>query len=291
MVGEESKVALEWLYFEDWTLGGVGRVRHVRNGGEQKVLTPAEVSFVDGYDSETRTVFEFHSCYYHGCPTCFKKQDPRRNCHLDRTVQEVYEATQRKMEMLRRAGYTVIEKWEYELAEDKKTDQPLQEFLKTVDMVEPLNPRDAFFGGRTGATTLYAKAEEGEEIKYADVTSLYPCVNKYKEYPVGFPLIYTNSSDQNIHHYFGVALVGILALERLYHPVLTVRAGNKLTFPLCGACVEEEQKTHWLERTNLCDHTDAERMLRGTWFTEELKKAAELGYRMIKIHEVWHFKE
>jgi len=112
--------------------------------------------------------------------------------------------------------------------------------LKTLDTVELLNPRDAFFGGRTGATTLYAKAEEGEEIKYADVTSLYPWFNKYKEYPVRFLLIYTNPSDQNIHHYFGVALVNILALGRLYHPVLPVRAGNKLTFPLCGACVEEE---------------------------------------------------
>ena len=103
-----------------------------------------------------------------------------------------------------------------------------------------LNPRDAFFGGRTGATTLYAKAEEGEEIKYADVMSLYPWFNKYKEYAVRFLLICTNPSDQNIHHYFGVALVNILAVEQLYHPVLPVRAGNKLTFPLCSACVEEE---------------------------------------------------
>lgn len=36
-----SKVALEWLYFEDWKLGGAGRVKHVRNGGEVKVLTLA----------------------------------------------------------------------------------------------------------------------------------------------------------------------------------------------------------------------------------------------------------
>ena len=32
-------------------------------------------------------------------------------------------------------------------------------------------------------------------------------------------------------------------------------------------------------------------MLRGTWCTEEPKKAVELGYKIIKIHDVWHFRD
>ena len=36
---------------------------------------------------------------------------------------------------------------------------------------EPLNPRDAFFGGRTEAVRLYVK---DEELHYYDFTSLYP---------------------------------------------------------------------------------------------------------------------
>lgn len=95
-----SKVALEWLYFEDWKLGGAGRVKHVRNGGEVKVLTPAAEYFVDGFDGETNTVYEFHRCYYHGCKRYFKKRDLTRNCHLDHTGEEVYEPTQRKTEIL-----------------------------------------------------------------------------------------------------------------------------------------------------------------------------------------------
>ena len=31
--------------------------------------------------------------------------------------------------------------------------------------------------------------------------------------------------------------------------------------------------------------------MRGTWCTPELQKAVEVGYRIIKIHEVWHFPE
>ena len=189
----QSKIALEWLYYQDHLLGGMGRVRHVRNGGEVQVGTPGEMVYVDGYDENTHTIFEFYGCYYHGCPRCFKRQrDVRRNCHADRTVNEVYEATERKAAMLRLCGYHVVEKWECEFQEEKKTDPALKAFLDDLDMVPPLDPRDAFYGGRTGAVSLYAKAEEGESIKYCDVTSLYPWVNKYKEYPVRFPLIYTN---------------------------------------------------------------------------------------------------
>ena len=270
----------------------MGRVRHVRNGGEVQVGTPGEMVYVDGYDETTHTIFEFYGCYYHGCPRCFKRQrDVTRNCHADRTVNEVYEATERKAAMLRLSGYHVVEKWECEFQEAKKTDPALKAFLDDLDMVPPLDPRDAFYGGRVGAVSLYAKAEEGESIKYCDVTSLYPWVNKYKEYLVRFPLIYTNPSDQEIDHYFGLAQVDILAPQHLFHPVLPVRAGGKLTFPLCSACVREEQQKPWLERTSLCPHTDQERMLRGTWATPELQKAVELGYRIVKIHEVWHFQE
>ena len=130
-----------------------------------------------------------------------------RTVHPDRTIEEAYEATCLKTAILRDAGYTVIEKWGCEFAQDQKTDSELQSFLKTFEMVPPLEPRDAFFGGRTGATTLYAKAADDEEISYQDFTSLYPWVNKYGTYPVRFPEIILNPANQNIHDYFGIAQV------------------------------------------------------------------------------------
>ena len=215
----------------------------------------------------------------------------KNNCHLDRTIQEVYDATLKKGAMLRQAGYTLVEKWECEFKKDKATDANLQAFLQDLELVPPLNPQDAFYGGRTGAVTNHCQVQEPDLIKYADATSLHAWVNKYKEYPIRFPLIYTNPNDQNIDHYFGVALVDILPPERLLHPVLPHRAGGKLTFPLCAACVKEEQTKPWLERTNVCAHTDEERTLRGTWATIEIQKAVQLGYRLVKIHEVFHFQE
>ena len=152
----------------------------------------------------------------------------------------------------------------------KKRDPELQAFLKKFEMVPPLEPRDAFFGARTCATILYAKTSEGEDISYQDFTSLYPWVNKYGTYPVRFPEIIYNPADQNIFHYFGIAQVDILAPERLFLPVLPVREGGKLTFPLCRSRVREEMAKQLLEWSNMCGHTREQRMLRGTWCTPEL---------------------
>lgn len=261
-------------------------------GWGASAYTRAESYYVDGFDEETNTVFEFYGCFYHGCSRCFKSgRHAKNNCHKDRTIDEVYDATLKKAAMLRQAGYTLVECWECEFNEEKKTNSQLKAFLNTLEMVPPLNPREAFYGGRTGAVAWHCKVEEPDLIKYADVTLLYTWVNKYKEYPVCFPLIYTNPRDQDIHHYFDIAQVDILPPELLYHPVLPYRAGNKLTFPLCRACVEQQQQKPWLERSNICPHNDAERMLRGTWATVELQKAVEKGYKMLKIYEVWNFQD
>lgn len=50
-------------------------------------------------------------------------------------------------------------------------------------------PRDAFFGGRTEAFHLFAEAEKNTAIKYYNVTSLYPFINKTGKIPDGHPHI------------------------------------------------------------------------------------------------------
>ena len=68
---------------------------------------------------------------------------------------------------------------------DKKNNPAVIQFVKTFELTEPLNPRDSFFGGRTNGVRLHCEAREREEIRYADINSLYPYVNKNKAYPVG----------------------------------------------------------------------------------------------------------
>jgi len=59
-----SKKALLWLLHMERT--DRCHIRHARNGSEYR---PPELPHysVDGYCTETRTIYEFLGCYYHGC--------------------------------------------------------------------------------------------------------------------------------------------------------------------------------------------------------------------------------
>ena len=94
-----------------------------------------------------------------------------------------------------------------------------------------MDPREAFYGGRTGMAKCYHAVESGEEIYYQDFTSLYPTINKYGTYPTAHPQILVNPESQNIDDYFGLAKVSILAAEKVFHPELPVTMNGKLMFP------------------------------------------------------------
>ena len=65
---------------------------------------------------------------------------------------------------------------------------------KRRDIVDPLNPRDSFYGSRVNATKLLVKTESTTaKIKYVDFTSLYPDINKSGVYPVGDPTIFAEN--------------------------------------------------------------------------------------------------
>ena len=290
----QSWVALQWLAYQEHQLpnnsAGVPRIQHVRNGGEKKVLTEKGEEYVDGYDARTNTVYEFMGCLWHGCPTCCKHQRWRQyGANPDRSLEELYEATQAKLQRLTRAGFTLKVQWECDWKKTIKSTPAIQSFLSSMVTTPPLQPRDAFFGGRTGAVSLHHQAGPGEKIYSVDVTSLYPWVNKTARYPLGHPTILYEPTNQTLEGYFGIALVTILPPRGLYHPVLPVRHGEKLTFPLCMACVREEQPKPLLERSARCIHTDEQRQLQGTWCTSEIQQAVAKGYILLHIHEVWHF--
>ena len=285
----QSKIGLQWLYLEDLKLGG-NRIKHRRNGGEQVLQIKGGRVKVDGYDLLTKTVFEFQGCEYHGCKKCKPNgRHVKTFHHPDRKVEELYQATQRKTELLKQAGYNVVEKWECDFRKELKQNEALQENIEKTSWVSPLNPRDGFYGGRTGMTKCHYQAEDNEKILYEDFTSLYPTINKYGTSPIEHPRIIVKTVNQNIQDYFGIAKVDVLAPEKLLHPVLPVKLNEKLLFPLCVKCAEDQAERPWYERTNLCPHSYEERMMTGTWCTPEIQKAVEKGYKIQKIHEVWHF--
>ena len=158
----ESLKAQQWLYYQKHQIPKQGasadRIRHVRNRGEQTVRTIVDSYFVDGYDPLTCTVYEFHGCLYHGCPRCYPNRGAKHYAAPDRSVEQLYLATLAKRMALLQAGYSVIELWECEWDRLVDTDKAVQRFLGFSDLFPPLEPRDAFFGGRTGAVAFHAVA-------------------------------------------------------------------------------------------------------------------------------------
>ena len=172
-----------------------------------------------------------------------------------------------------------------------ETNPELQQFLDTLEMVDPLQPRNAFFGGRRDAVKLHHVIERkvDEKIKYIDVTPLYPWVNKTQEYPVGHPEVLVNPEDQDIRHHFGMAKVDILHPTRTVASRLAPQTQGQTHLSTSEACMQEEMAKPLLEKSCLCRHTPERRTLRGEWCTPEIQKAEEMGYTLIKIHEVYHF--
>ncbi|CAC5397933.1 unnamed protein product [Mytilus coruscus] len=144
-------------------------------------------------------------------------------------------------------------------------------------------PRTIRRGGRTDTTKLYHKVGKDEQIKYVDFTSLYPWTNKYCRYQLHHPEIITNNFE-DLDKYFGLCHVKILPPTNLYHAVLPYRCNGKLIFPLCRTCVETTNQ-------GKCTHNDQKRCIAGTYTTPEIMLAQEKGYRVLKVHEVWHFPD
>ena len=136
--------------------------------------------------------------------------------------------------------------------------------MKQTDIRPALKPRDALYG-RTNAAKLHHLCVKGEEIRYYDVTSLYPFVQKTGAYPIGAPNVITEVNTLNVQDFFGLIQCKLLPPRRLRFPVLPARIDGKLLFVLCRSCGDEKQ--------NNCNHDENERLIEGTFVTEEVKLA------------------
>ena len=159
----------------------------------------------------------------------------------------------------------------------------MKAYFDSFEVVDSLEPRDAFCGGRRNAAKLFHECQDEEKIRYLDFTSLHPWCNKNTLTVVGHPQIITENF-QEISAYFGFIKCTVLPPRRLFHPVLPYRTQGKLMFPLCKTCADTcNQAT--------CTHTDEERAIQGMWVSVELEKALQKRYRILHIHEVWHFEK
>ena len=285
-----SKKSIAWLELLRHRALNEGRTLDLYHAlcGRGEYRVPGTCYSLDGYEPPNSqnpggTAYEFHGCYYHGCPVCFPAQEAVLVPGTQDRACELLAKTRKKEKDLRALGMKVVSIWEHEFDALLASDDEARTFVETLDLVERLDPRDSLTGGRTNGCVLNKRTPENTKIKYVDFTSLYPFVNKTCRYPLGHPEIITREF-RELSSYFGLAKVKILPPRGLYHPVLSYRTGGKLTFPLCRTCVERQQHEP-------CTCSEEQRALTGTYCTPELQKAMEKGYRLLKVYEVYHWDE
>ena len=179
---KQSHEALQWLSYtaEKEEI----RIQHARNGGEKRV----GIYSLDGYCEETHTAYEYQGCYWHGkdffcevwrcyilymlclcfflgCPECYKKRNTQNPGADNKPMEQLYQDTQTKVKYLKDRGFEVVEKWGCAFMKELKQDEELKQFVKDHGFVDPLQPRDAFFGGRTNAAKLLHECQGNEKIK------------------------------------------------------------------------------------------------------------------------------
>ena len=206
-------------------------------------------------------------------------------------MRDVREETRTKIEQLTVLGYHVKEMWECDWNRMIRTDPQLKKLIDTVDIVTPLNPREAFLGGRTNAIKLHHKVEENKQIKYSDMISLYPCANPECEYPIGHPEFIDQPGTIDISKYYGLVKCKILPPIRTISSCITIQIRLQTPVSTMQNMRAATDKTTTNKRSEKCPHSAEERSLTGTWTTFELQKAIEKGNVIAYIYEIWHFKE
>ena len=145
---------------------------------------------------------------------------------------DLYGRTLEKQKYIESEGFEYISMWECDFTQQLSENKDLKRFVDTLDIVSPIEPRDAFYGGRTEAFKLFTHATDTKTINYYDVTSLYPWVNKTGKIPVGHPKIITENFE-DLSQYEGLVKCKVLPPLGLYIPVLPSKCNGKLLFSLC----------------------------------------------------------
>ena len=177
---KQSNMAVKWLSYE-MTSKDI-HIQHVRNGGEKRVGKYS----LDGYCEENHTAYEFQGCFWHGkwrnvtnidfekilmlfflytgCLDCYPDRETVNPVN-GKTMQQLYEDTLEKVCYLENQGFEVIEKKECEFVKEMEHDEELRRYFEEYEIVDPLQPRDGLYGGRTNAVKLFHECQDDEEIR------------------------------------------------------------------------------------------------------------------------------
>jgi G:T-mismatch repair DNA endonuclease (very short patch repair protein) len=146
-------------------LAYIGRTRndatHAGNGREVHLPGVPNVKD-DGYCAETKEVFVYLGCFWHGCPCMPNRLKPIGN--TDETLLGKYEETMARLQKIRDAGYNVPI-WGCRFRKLLRENPGLENELSSHPYLKnsPINIRDALYGGRTEASEHGTELHRGKK--------------------------------------------------------------------------------------------------------------------------------
>ena len=109
-----------WLEYES-RQRGIHIHHHACGHGGERVIAAKHP--VDGYHPESKTVFQYHGCHFHGCRKCYPSpkegefvicEQKGKGCMVPITREKAYQMTLRRNSEIRTAGYKLVVCWEHE---------------------------------------------------------------------------------------------------------------------------------------------------------------------------------
>jgi hypothetical protein len=258
----------EWLY-DIWNRRYNRENKVIYKGTSLKEWYCMETeSYYPGYCPETNTIFIFHDCAHQKCRECYHETDEskvmERRRMRDRTVLQVH--------------YRIEEIWEHEF--DHWFVYPGDAGINHRKIMED---RSFFYGGRTEVFSPYMTETEEFDIKYMDVTSLYPTVcaggggvDDHGQTDISFDL---PVDEPIVIHMPDLARCSPYADNPYWGFVYCKVIPNKAC--LLGLLPGRDAETGRLQFT-LADQE-------GCWHTEELYLAIRNGYVVAEIYQVFHW--
>lgn len=124
--------------------------------------------------------------------------------------------------------------------------------------------RKAYYGGRAEIFKSIA-----HNVHYYDVNSMYPFIMKTKPMPIGRPK-YLKEGEIDLSVFFGFMSIELETPKGIYIPVLPVK--DEDNHPKLGRIYPEGR-------------------IKGIYFSEEIKLAIQVGYKIIKIFDGYSFEK
>ncbi len=120
-----GQMAVQWLTWESERTGL--SIRHQVNGREKRIGNLP----VDGWCAQTRTAYQFHGCFWHGCPKCHQPEET--NPKNGKTMAVLLTDTKKHTAYLRR-HVNVIEMWECQWKRERDPP-PRQKWTMTQQQI------------------------------------------------------------------------------------------------------------------------------------------------------------